>query len=96
MNRYKDIDEKSIGEGKLKNLGTYGVVFRVLDMVTDEIVAKKQIRLENEDEGIPSTTLREISVLRQLRHPNIVEYEILLFMYKNDFPPDKQSFIPLF
>ena len=26
-----------------------------------------------EDEGIPSTTLREIAVLRQLRHPNIVE-----------------------
>jgi cyclin-dependent kinase 1 len=28
--------------------------------------------LEVEDEGIPSTTLREISVLRQLKHPNIV------------------------
>lgn len=33
----------------------------------------KRIRLEVEDEGIPSTTLREISVLRQLHHPNIVE-----------------------
>lgn len=29
--------------------------------------------MEVEDEGIPSTTLREISVLRQLKHPNIVE-----------------------
>ena len=29
--------------------------------------------MEVEDEGIPSTTLREIAVLRQLRHPNIVE-----------------------
>ena len=28
--------------------------------------------MEVEDEGIPSTTLREISVLRQLKHPNIV------------------------
>ncbi len=28
--------------------------------------------MELEDEGIPSTTLREISVLRQLKHPNIV------------------------
>jgi serine/threonine protein kinase len=36
-------------------------------------VALKRIRLEVEDEGIPSTTLREIAVLRQLRHPNIVE-----------------------
>ena len=32
----------------------------------------QRIRLELEDEGIPSTTLREISVLRQLTHPNIV------------------------
>jgi len=32
----------------------------------------QRIRLEVEDEGIPSTTLREISVLRQLQHPNIV------------------------
>lgn len=36
-------------------------------------MAWQRIRLEVEDEGIPSTTLREIAVLRQLRHPNIVE-----------------------
>lgn len=67
MQRYKDLNEKSIGEG------TYGVVWKVLDTVTDEIVAKKQIRLENEDEGIPSTAMREISILKELKHPNIVE-----------------------
>lgn len=43
------------------------------DLQTDDVVALKRIRLEVEDEGIPSTTLREISVLRQLKHPNIVE-----------------------
>jgi serine/threonine protein kinase len=36
-------------------------------------VRRQKIRLEVEDEGIPSTTLREISVLRQLKHENIVE-----------------------
>ena len=36
-------------------------------------ITPQRIRLEVEDEGIPSTTLREIAVLRQLRHPNIVE-----------------------
>jgi cyclin-dependent kinase 1 len=33
----------------------------------------KRIRLEVEDEGIPSTALREISLLRELSHENIVE-----------------------
>lgn len=34
---------------------------------------RQRIRLEMEDEGIPSTALREISLLQELRHPNIVE-----------------------
>jgi serine/threonine protein kinase len=32
----------------------------------------KKIKLDAETEGIPSTALREISTLRELRHPNIV------------------------
>ena len=30
------------------------------------------IRLQGEGEGVPSTTLREISTLKELKHPNIV------------------------
>lgn len=37
------------------------------------IPCPQRIRLEMEDEGIPSTALREISLLQELRHPNIVE-----------------------
>ena len=36
-------------------------------------MALKRIRLEVEDEGIPSTALREISLLRELTHENIVD-----------------------
>ena len=53
--------------------GTYGVVYKARDRETDEIVALKRIRLEVEDEGIPSTALREISLLRELSHENIVD-----------------------
>lgn len=39
----------------------------------DKIVALKKIRLENEDEGMPSTAMREIAILKELDHVNIVK-----------------------
>jgi len=43
-------------------------------------VAVKKIKLDNdEDEGIPATSLREMSVLKKLDHPNIVKLiEVIL------------------
>jgi len=54
--------------------GTYGVVYKAVDTHTKEVVALKKIRLENEEEGMPSTAMREISLLNELKHPNIVKY----------------------
>jgi serine/threonine protein kinase len=59
--------EKPIGEG------TYGVVYKATEKATGAIVALKKIRLEVEDEGVPSTALREISLLKELHHQNIVD-----------------------
>jgi len=42
-------------------------------------VAIKKIRLEKEDDGVPSTAIREISLLKNLRHPNVVELKEVLF-----------------
>jgi serine/threonine protein kinase len=60
---------------KLEKLGegTYGVVYKAQNKITGEIVALKKIRLEKEDDGIPSTAIREISLLKSIKHPNIVE-----------------------
>uniref|UniRef100_A0A0D9Z194 Protein kinase domain-containing protein n=1 Tax=Oryza glumipatula TaxID=40148 RepID=A0A0D9Z194_9ORYZ len=58
--------EEKIGEG------TYGVVYRARDKVTNETIALKKIRLEQEDEGVPSTAIREISLLKEMHHGNIV------------------------
>lgn len=42
------------------------------DTQTGQIVAIKKVRLEQEDEGVPSTSIREISLLKELNHPNVV------------------------
>ena len=42
-------------------------------MSTGNLVALKKVRLENEVEGFPITAVREIKILRQLNHPNIVK-----------------------
>jgi serine/threonine protein kinase len=53
--------------------GTYGVVFKAIDKTSNKYVALKKIRCDNEDEGVPSTSLREVSLLKELDHPNIVK-----------------------
>jgi len=59
---------------KLEKLGegTYGVVYKAREKATDKIVALKKMRLDAEDEGVPSTAIREISLLKELRQNNIV------------------------
>ncbi|KAF6752707.1 kinase-like domain-containing protein [Ephemerocybe angulata] len=65
MEKYAKIEK--VGEG------TYGVVYKARDTTTNAIVALKKIRLEAEDEGVPSTAIREISLLKELKDRNIVQ-----------------------
>ncbi|KAK4874555.1 hypothetical protein RN001_013915 [Aquatica leii] len=55
--------------------GTYGVVYKGRNRTTGVLVAMKKIRLEHEDEGVPSTAIREISLLKELSHKNVVSLE---------------------
>ena len=54
------------------HLGTYGTVYKAKDRETGEIVALKIVRLDEDDEGVPSAALREICLLKELKHKNIV------------------------
>lgn len=52
--------------------GTYGQVWSARDRVSGEVVALKRIRMDEGREGFPLTALREIRLLKYLRHDNIV------------------------
>lgn len=65
--------------------GTYGCVFKGHDNQTDKDVAIKYMKVFQDEEGISQTTLREISLLKSLDNPNIIEIV--------DFSIDKNSII---
>ncbi|KAF9418228.1 cyclin-dependent serine/threonine protein kinase, partial [Entomortierella beljakovae] len=52
--------------------GTYGIVYKAQNRETNDVVALKRIRLDNEEEGVPCTAIREISLLKELKQTNIV------------------------
>lgn len=70
MHKYEKIEK--IGEG------TYGTVFKAKNRETLEVVALKRVRLDDDDEGVPSSALREICLLKELKHKNIVRLHDVL------------------
>uniref|UniRef100_A0A6U5A350 Protein kinase domain-containing protein n=2 Tax=Hemiselmis andersenii TaxID=464988 RepID=A0A6U5A350_HEMAN len=65
MNKYEVLGV--VGEG------AYGVVLRCRNKDTGEIVAIKKFKESEDDEIVRKTTLREVKILRMLKHENIVE-----------------------
>mmetsp|Transcript_40989 Transcript_40989/g.126783 ORF Transcript_40989/g.126783 Transcript_40989/m.126783 type:complete len:322 (+) Transcript_40989:92-1057(+) len=52
--------------------GTYGKVYKAVHRVTQEAFALKEIRIVYEEEGVPSTAIREVSLLKECDHPNVI------------------------
>ena len=61
--------------------GTYGVVYKAQSLKNNEFLALK--KLESTDpkiiqDGFPITALREIKLLKQLNHPNILKLKEII------------------
>jgi len=88
--------------------GTYGEVFKSVfksdfeknDQSSNglEQFALKKVRLENEKEGFPITAVREIKILRQLKHKNIINLREIVTDKQDavDFRKEKGSFYLVF
>jgi serine/threonine protein kinase len=73
LERYKKIER--IGEG------SYGVVYKASDIVNGRLVAIKKLKANMFHQGLHSTTIREIAVLRELRHPTLVQFFFFFFFF---------------
>merc|ERR1740137_223274 len=67
LQQYDLVKERELGSG------TYGCVFVARNTKTRDVVAVKQMYVDQGDEGVPSTVLREVSLCSELDHPNIVQ-----------------------
>ena len=67
MNPDKYEKKEKLGEG------TFGVVWKAINLQNNEEVALKKIRKQQDEEGVPSSALREISLLKEIEHVNVIK-----------------------
>ncbi|XP_034940280.1 cyclin-dependent kinase 4 [Chelonus insularis] len=96
----KKVDSSLVGEHAhyqeltLIGDGAYGTVYKAKDSSSGQVVALKKVRVPLTEDGLPTSTLREIAGLKQLErfeHPNIVR---LLDVCQGNYlqvPSDEQN-----
>jgi cyclin-dependent kinase 2 len=62
-----DVENIPLGEG------TYGAVYMARRKRDGQTVAIKKMKLDHEEEGIPSSAIREVALLKGTEHPSIVK-----------------------
>ena len=55
--------------------GAYGWVSRAKDTLSGNVVALKRLKMDNAQDGVPVTGMREIQTLRDCSHENIVRLQ---------------------
>lgn len=58
--------------------GTYGHVYKAISNANHKEYALKRMKINYEEEGVPATAIREVSLLKECDHPNIIKlYEVI-------------------
>ena len=90
---YKNADNFNIGDQVGE--GTYGQVFKAKESQSNIHVALKKLYISEDDkgkeknrDGFPITAIREIEILRSLKHPNIVELKAMISVAKENYGMD--------
>ena len=69
-------------KGDVLGQGTFGVVYQATERATGRAVAIEKMRVSTTKEGASFTALREIKLLQEIRHPNVVEL-LDVFVHKS-------------
>lgn len=48
-------------------------MYKARDTKNDKLVMIKELRIDLDNDGIPAKIIREVSLLKELKHPNIIE-----------------------
>jgi serine/threonine protein kinase len=67
------LSSKSKSSTSSSSSSNYNTTTTTTDSNDDTFVAIKKIKVNTNDEGVPQTALREISLLKELYHPNVVK-----------------------
>ncbi len=59
-------------------------IVQARDKKTNEVIALKKVRMSIETDGFPVTSLREIQILQELNHENIIKLKEVVVGCKMD------------
>ena len=94
MNQPKEIDEKEqqlqrkyeeYENIKIIGSGSYSSVYKAQKKGSEMLVAIKELKNGKREEGFSTTSLREIQLLQEINHPNVIKIIEIIF--------DKKEFI---
>jgi Protein kinase domain len=79
LKSFRVTSEKTLGKG------AYARVFLARNQLTGETVVHKHVTLDSSEHGLPLHVLRELAILKKMRHPHIVRYDSHGLTYSIDF-----------